>query len=250
MRCAHRRFQQTRCAQSSLWTRDALDGYQRLSLPYQRLSLPDPPTNCRLPSWNSPGNSNTFGSRPPAEKISPRQCVCFPRDAILAHPTMTEGLGSLRFAQNIGVSMLGHRKSQPLSPSMANRNRTEYVRASPPFHGGNFVNQNGDAEETAPRVDTAHHLVEGPDDQTTGGDHLRHCRYGTGRMPEPEDRRRDEKDAECVVWCRPKSVAHGASKACCRPPALPLSFRLPVCTPSSPISTTICRNTQSRAGDA
>jgi hypothetical protein len=76
MRCAHRRFRQTRCAQSSLWTRDALGGYQRLSLPYQRLSLPDPPTNCRLPSCNCPGNSNTFGSRPPAEKISPRQCAC------------------------------------------------------------------------------------------------------------------------------------------------------------------------------
>src|SRR5262249_19068011 len=81
------------------------------------------------------------------------------------------------------------------------RDRKEYVRASPPFHGGNFVNQNGDAEEAAPRVDAAYHLVEGPDDQTAGGDHLGHCRYGAGRMPEPEDRRRDEKDDEREVWC-------------------------------------------------
>jgi hypothetical protein len=68
-------------------------------------------------------------------------------------------------------------------------------------NGENFVDQNGDAEEASPRVDAAHHLVEGPDDQTAGGDHLGHCRYGTVRMHEPEDRRRDEKDAEREVWC-------------------------------------------------
>jgi hypothetical protein len=60
-------------------------------------------------------------------------------------------------------------------------------------NGRNYVDQNGDAEEAAPRVDAAHHLVEGPDDQTAGGDRLGHCRYGAGRMREPEDRRRDEK---------------------------------------------------------
>jgi hypothetical protein len=49
-------------------------------------------------------------------------------------------------------------------------------------NGGNYVDQNGDAEEAAPRVDAAHHLVEGPNDQTASGDHLGHCRYGTVRM--------------------------------------------------------------------
>jgi DNA-binding transcriptional ArsR family regulator len=68
-------------------------------------------------------------------------------------------------------------------------------------NGGNYVDQNGDAEEAAPRIDAAHHLVEGPNDQTASGDHLGHSRYGTVRMHEPEDRRRDEKDAEREVWC-------------------------------------------------
>ena len=68
-------------------------------------------------------------------------------------------------------------------------------------NGRNYVDQNGDAEEAAPRVDAAHHLVEGPNDQTASGDHCGHCRYGTVRMHEPEDRRRDEKDAEREVWC-------------------------------------------------
>src|ERR1700730_15381716 len=78
---------------------------------------------------------------------------------------------------------------------------TSFGFSSSQANGENFVDQNGDAEEAAPRVGAAHHLVEGPDDQTAGGDHLGHCRYGTGRMPEPEDRRRDEKDAEREVWC-------------------------------------------------
>jgi NAD(P)-dependent dehydrogenase (short-subunit alcohol dehydrogenase family) len=43
-------------------------------------------------------------------------------------------------------------------------------------NGGNYVDQNGDAEEAAPRIDAAHHLVEGPNDQTASGDHLGHCR--------------------------------------------------------------------------
>jgi hypothetical protein len=68
-------------------------------------------------------------------------------------------------------------------------------------NGRSYVDQNSDAEEAAPRIDAAHHLVEGPDDQTAGGDHLGHCRYGAGRMREPEDRGRDEKYAEREVWC-------------------------------------------------
>jgi hypothetical protein len=68
-------------------------------------------------------------------------------------------------------------------------------------NGGNCVDQSGDAEEAAPRVDAAYHLVEGPNDQTASGDHLGHCRYGPVRMHEPEDRHRDEKDAEREVWC-------------------------------------------------
>jgi len=82
-----------------------------------------------------------------------------------------------------------------------NLDPTSFGFSSSQANGGNFVDQNGDAEEAAPRVDAAHHLVEGPDDQTAGGDHLGHCRYDTVRMREPEDRRRDEKDAEREVWC-------------------------------------------------
>src|SRR5438132_5845192 len=68
-------------------------------------------------------------------------------------------------------------------------------------NGRRYVDQNSDAEEAAPRVDAAHHLVERPDDQAAGGDHMGRCRYYTGRMREPEDRRRDEKYAEREVWC-------------------------------------------------
>jgi hypothetical protein len=94
-----------------------------------------------------------------------------------------------------------YRGVETKSGTYPNPDPTSFGFSSSQANGGNYVDQNGDAEEAAPRVDAAHHLVEGPNDQAAGGDHLGHRRYGTVRMHEPEDRRRDEKDAEREVWC-------------------------------------------------
>jgi hypothetical protein len=99
--------------------------------------------------------------------------------------------------QRDGIRPVDHEDFSTARSRTSVETRSCFQQAS----GRNFVDQNDDAEEAAPRVDAAHHLVEGPDDQTAGGDHLGHCRYGTVRIHEPEDRRRDEKDAEREVWC-------------------------------------------------
>jgi transposase len=85
--------------------------------------------------------------------------------------------------------------------SPVQRDKASFGFSSSQANGGNFVDQNDDAEEAAPRVDASQQLVEGPDDQTSGSRHLGHCRYCTVRIREPEDRRRDQKDAEREVWC-------------------------------------------------